>query len=526
MNSLRYPLPAVLLCALAWSASARGAADTAAGPYESAFWPAPANAVDAAVGAALAERGAVLRPPCSDGVFLRRVHLDMTGTLPTFAEAEAFLKDARPGKRAALVESLFLREEFADYASMKWCDLLRVKSEFPINLWPNAVQAYHRWVRDAVRSNMPYDGFARALLTSSGSNFRVPPVNFYRALPARDPASIAGAAALTFLGARFERWPEERRRNVAALFSRVAYKKTLEWKEEIVLLKPDAAGPLIAALPDGTQVTVPEGADPREAFADWLITPENPWFSRNIVNRIWAWTMGTGVIEEPDDIREDNPPACPQVLSVLESELVRSGWDLRAVYRLILGSRTYQQSSIPRAGDAAPGVRFARYGVRRMEAEVLIDALCRIGGDGESYSSAIPEPFTFTLKGERTTALADGSITSPFLARFGRSPRDTGRESERGSHPTEEQVLYLLNSSDVRRRLEGSPPLAAAYGLGADRRAEQVRRIYVTLLSRPPTVAESAAAERYLAGRKQGGKKAAVDLAWALLNGKEFLYKH
>ena len=212
MIRLKWLLIAIVLgLACAGGAAFASASSRTEQPFENTTWSTPANVIDAQVAAALAKQGVRLRNPCSDGVFIRRVYLDMIGTLPSPEEVEAFLEDQHPNKRAALIDNLFNREEFADYLTMKWCDLLRVKSEFPIDLWPNAVQAYHRWVYEAVRENRPYNQFVRDLLTSSGSNFRVPQVNFYRAVPGRDPSSIAKAVALTFMGVRFERWPEARR---------------------------------------------------------------------------------------------------------------------------------------------------------------------------------------------------------------------------------------------------------------------------------------------------------------------------
>jgi len=167
----------------------------------------------------LRQRGIEPANLCSEAVFIRRVYLDVIGALPEPQDVRRFIQNRRPSQRAALINALLKREEFADYWSLKWCDLLRVKAEFPINLWPNAVQAYHRWIHDALAKNMPYDQFARALLTSSGSNFRVPPVNFYRAIQGREPSVIAGAVALTFMGVRMQSWPEARRSNMAA-FSR------------------------------------------------------------------------------------------------------------------------------------------------------------------------------------------------------------------------------------------------------------------------------------------------------------------
>lgn len=462
---------------------------------------------------------------CSDAVFIRRAYLDVIGTLPEPQDVRRFLSDTSPDKRTALIETLFSRPEFADYWAMKWCDLLRVKAEFPINLWPNAVQAYHRWLVGAMRDNMPYDGFARELLTTSGSNFRQPQVNFYRAVQGREPTALAGAVALTFMGTRLDAWPEERRQGMAAFFSRLDFKKTAEWKEEIVLCDATPAGPLRATFPDGKSVVIPPEKDPREVFADWLITPKNPWFAKCAVNRAWAWLLGRGLIHEPDDIRPDNPPVHPEVLAYLEKELVASGYDMRHVLRLILTSRAYQQSPIPRGEPAEAEKYFACYPVRRLDAEILADALSWLSGVGEEYSSPIPEPFTFTPAWERTIALADGSISSPFLELFGRPPRDTGLFSERNNEPSDGQRLYLFNSSDVQRKLARSQRLSRWVEPARGNRREAARQLYLGILSRFPTDAELAAVERHA---QSGGNPRQVyeDLVWALVNSKEFLYRH
>ncbi len=495
-------------------------------PFESTGGLASTNLIDGPVLAMLKQRGIQPANPCSDEVFIRRVYLDVIGTLPRAVEVRRFLQDRRRSKRATLIDALLARKEFADYWAMKWCDLLRVKAEFPINLWPNAVQAYHRWIRDALRDNKPYDQLARALLTSSGSNFRVPPVNFYRAIQGQEPAAIAEGVALTFMGVRLKHWPEARRSNMTAFFSRVAYKKTAEWKEEIVYLDPAPSGPLEAVLPDGVSVRIPPGEDPREVFADWLIDQDNPWFARNIVNRIWAWLLGRGIIHEPDDIRPDNPPVNPGLLACLEKELVKADYDLKHIYRLILNSGTYQRSSIPRSTHPDAEALFAHYMVRRLDAEVLIDALCWIFGSGEAYSSPIPEPFTFIPNYQRTIALADGSITSQFLEMFGRPARDTGLVSERNSQPTDAQRLHLLNSSHVQRKIERSWRLNDLIQTAKGNRRFVIHALYMTILSRQPTQAELAAAEGYTRTKGLGLKRAVHDLAWALINTKEFLYRH
>lgn len=504
----------------------KGASPEIVRPFEMRAKDGPKCEIDTHVAALLREHEIQPANLCSDEVFIRRVYLDVTGTLPDAKEVQKFLNSTQPAKRAELIDALLDSGAFADYWSLKWCDLLRVKAEFPINLWPNAVQAYHRWIRDALGKNMPYDRFARELLTSSGSNFRVPPVNFYRAVQERKPSAVAAAAALTFMGIRLETLPPQQQRDLEAFFSRIAYKETAEWKEEIVFLDPAKREPFKGVFPDGKTVVLKADQDPRQAFADWLITSDNPWFARSIANRVWSWLMGRGIVHEPDDFRADNPPSNPALLACLEKELIGAKFDLKHLYRLILNSATYQQSSIPRSIHPQAEALFAYYPVRRLEAEVLIDALCKISGTQEKYTSLIPEPFTFIPEEHRSIELADGSITSQFLEMFGRPARDTGLESERNNQPTDSQRLHLLNSSHIQRKIEAGPRFQGIIRTSGKNPRALIGAIYLTVLSRFPTQEELAAAEGYSKTQGLNSTQAASDLIWALINSKEFLYRH
>jgi hypothetical protein len=547
---------AVLVLSLAGEAAAL---EKATNLFESSAKPTPLGKLDEIVFAKLSSLD--IQPVlCSDAVFVRRAYLDVIGTLPTAEEARTFIDDPdAANKRSALIDRLLERDEFADYWSMKWGDVLRIKAEFPVNLWPNAAQAYHRWVRLSIAENKPYDQFVREMLTSSGSNFRVGPVNFYRAIQNKTPEGTAIAAALTFMGTRADAWPPERLSGMAVFFSQIGYKPTSEWKEEDVFWDPlhvsnkpgniapgraslvasatpeegnseeatePAADnePAAAVFPDGTKVELPPDRDPREVFADWLITPENPWFTRSIANRVWAWLTGRGIIHEPDDIRDDNPPSNPELLAYLQKELIGSGYDLKYLYRLILTSSTYQLSSTPRFDNPQAEANFASYSLRRLDAEVLIDAVNGITGTTDLYTSAIPEPFTYIPKDLPAIAVADGSITSPFLALFGRSARATGMENERNNRPVSAQWLHMLNSSHVQNKLEQGPKLRALFGSGRKPK-EIAEELYLTILSRRPTEEELKTAAEYLEtnrSRNQG----AIDITWALINSTEFLYRH
>jgi hypothetical protein len=482
--------------------------------------------IDRLVFARLKRLGIQPADPCSDEVFLRRAFLDVIGTLPTSEEARRFIGDKDPAKRGKLIDNLLARPEFADYWAMKWCNLLRVKSEFPINLWPNAAHAYHRWIRKCVKENLPYDAFVREMLTSSGSNFRRPQVNFFRAVQGKDPQSLARAVALTFMGVRAEKWPRERLANMAVFFSRVGYKSTAEWKEEIVFFNLGAPSlPASAVFPDGTPAKLPPREDPRAVFADWLIRPSNAWFVPAIANRAWHWLVGRGIVYEPDDMNPDNPPRNPELLNTLARELVASRYDLKHLFRLILNSKTYQLSSIPRSRHPDVEAEFACYPVRRIEAEVLIDAINQITGTTEKYISRIPEPFTFIPEEQRSIALPDASITSHFLDLFGRCPRNTGLDSEqRGSAPTAAQQLHLLNSSHIRAKLEQGPKIRGLVRSGRKPR-ELAGDLYLAVLSRLPTAAEAAAIEAY-ARSDDRRQRLGPDLLWALVNSAEFQFRH
>lgn len=493
-----------------------------------------AGRVDGFVQAEQAKRGFPSSELCSDAAFLRRAYIDVIGTLPTAEEARRFLSGRSQDKRAELIDELLQRPEFADYWSLKWCDLLRVKSEFPSNLWPNAVQAYHYWIRQALRENRPYDRFVRALLTTSGSNFRAPPVNFYRPFQERTPRMILETAALVFMGVRLEKsgWSEEELLGMDAFFSKVDYKGTAEWKEEIVyfnsekvLLHPVTGKPVQPAPPGEIPFKLGADEDPRVAFADWLTAAGNPWFAKNMVNRIWFWLLGRGLIHEPDDIRPDNPPWNSELLAFLERELIENGYDLQHIYRLILNSSAYQRSSIPTPENAADETGFSHYRVRRLDAEVLIDAIGQITGTGEEYSSAIPEPFTYIPASSRTITLADGSIKSQFLEMFDRPGRDTSFESDRKNTVSAFQTLHLLNSSHIRNKIMKGTGLRQVLLSNPSNRG-RVTALYLTILSRLPTSEEEKIALDYIASAEGEATSGFYDLAWALINTTEFILKH
>ena len=465
---------------------------------------------------------------CRDDVFCRRVYIDLIGTLPTAEEAADFIDNRSPDKRQKLIDALLQRKEFAWYWSLKWCDHLRIKSEFPIKLWPNAVACYSTWVTHALEKNMPYDKFARALLTTSGSNFREPPVNFYRAIQQKTPAGISDAVTLTFMGTSLKNFPKATQKNIQKFFSRVKYKKTVEWKEEIVINNPAPVRAKKLTFPDGSKVQANPFDDRRILFANWLITKENKWFATAAVNRIWFWIFEKGLINPPDNCNKKQGAIHARILKFLTTEFVRTGYDSKHIIRLIVNSSLYQQSWKPIDTAGRAKTFLAAYPVRRLDAEVIIDAINQITGSTEKYFSIVPEPFTFIPESHRTIQLQDGTITSEFLNMFGRPSRDTGLLTERNNKPSISQQLFMLNSTTLGTKINRSKKLKAILRDRSLSRNSKIEKLYLTILSRRPTTEElKKVNEHFKQGRSVGSRKDAfLDIVWALLNTREFLYRH
>ena len=447
---------------------------------------ATALAVGTAFGAA--ESGAYERADgrATDSVLVRRLYLDLAGRLPTIEEAKAFVdaENQRTGasvvpggrdKLAELVDRLLASDDFVDYWSMRFADVLRVKSEFPINLWPNAVYVYHRRIRAFVRSGESWADFARALLMGKGSDFRDAEANFYRATAKRTPEGFAEIAAQTFLG---ENWRSVARlEELTPYFANIRVKHTREWKEEVVVI---------------------DGEDRRGEFADRLTGEWRDAFVAALTSRLRYWLLGEKVVGG--------------------SCLVTTNHSLKEFIRQIVLSDDYAR------GPVAGGFR-----CRRLDAEVLDDAICSLTGMKRDYQSIAPEPFTFLPPDRRTVAIEDGSITNGFLLLFGRPARDSGLLAERQNAITAKQRLYLFNSGKLFNALncfsKNRPKKQTMSVLVDD--------LYWRFYSRPPTATEHAALMGHFRSLPTGkGKNGRArwafprDVAWALLNSREFLYQH
>lgn len=502
----------------------------------------PNNRIDELVFARLQKLGIVPSEVCPDEVFLRRVYLDTIGMLPTPDEARAFLADKDPKKRSRLIDQLLERNEFIDYWTLRWGDLLRIKSEYPVRVWPRGVRTYYNWVRESIARNKPMDQFARELITANGSNFRVGPANFFRAMPTRDPQSFAETTAVLFMGARIgcarchghptENWALDDVLGMAAFFSKVAIKTTLEWKEEVVFHNPwgQVYHPKTRAVVKpkflgGDTLDLAPEEDPRGKFADWLTSPQNPWFARALANRVWFWLFGRGIVHEPDDLRSTNPPSHPELLDYLAQELVSHKYDLKHLFRLVLNSKTYQLSSKPNGSNRGDLVHFSHYLLRRLGAEQFLEAVCQVTGTTEEFASWIPVPPTILPRGTRATQIFDGDIKHPFLDLFGRPSRDTPYECQRNLESSVRQSLHLLNSDHFEGKIAGSQTIQRL--LQANKPdAEIVDELYLSALARFPRADEKAKALEYLTKKKDARAQAVQDLCWALLNTKEFMFNH
>ena len=428
-------------------------------PIKGFDWDAPAenNFLDRHVFARLQRLQIQPSPSCGDSEFIRRVYLDVVGILPTRADTELFLADSDTQKRRKLIDRLLEREEYAEFWAQKWSDLLRVKSS---KLTASGVHKFNRWLVRAVRENMPYDRFATALLTARGSTFTNPPASFYRAIA--DPNDCAESVSQLFLGIRiqcarchnhpFDQWSQDNYYGIGAFFSRVQRKPVGASGEVFVWLdraseatQPRTGRQMKPWLPRVGEIDVPAEQDRRELLADWLTTPENPYFARVAVNRIWAHLLGRGVIDPVDDFRADNPASHPELLEALATAFVESGYDQKELIRTILNSQVYQLSSKTNASSEQDGKYFSHANARPLGAEQLFDAICQATG--------VPERFASLPPSTRATNLPSPEFGNEFLAVFGQPARNTVCECERNDDSKLAQTLQLINGPLIPQKL-------------------------------------------------------------------------
>ncbi|QDU22158.1 DUF1549 and DUF1553 domain-containing protein [Urbifossiella limnaea] len=495
--------------------------------------PPPANAIDELVFAKQRELQLLPAVVCSDEVFLRRVYLDVTGTIPTPEAAAAFLDSREPDKRAKLIDRLLATDDYALFWAMKWADVLRGS---PTTISDRGVHSFHRYLVRTVADDRPVTDFARDLLTASGNTLHRPAANFFRV--SRTPEEAAEATAQLFLGVRvqcakchnhpFENITQADYYGLAAFFARVQLKGAqFGLDDEMVALAPgrELNNPLTrrpqppVAFGDRPPGLGPDD-DRRRALADWLTAPGNRFFAPSVANRVWYHLLGKGVVDPVDDFRDTNPPSNPELLKRLSDEFARGGFRLKPLLRTILNSRTYQLAAdapaqSPRAAD--PERYFVKAAVRMLAAEQALDAV--------SAATGVPEEFKGYPKGTRALDLPEGGVSHPFLQAFSKPVRDAVCECAREDDPGLPQVLHMLNNAGVVGKVRAADGRVAGW-LRAGKDTEWiVERVYLATLSRRPTARERELVTRHLAtvpDRAAGLQ----DVQHALLNTNEFLLRH
>ena len=466
-------------------------------------------------------------PPADDATFLRRVYLDLIGRLPTVAETRQFLSDARLEKRRRLVDQLLERSEFADFWALKWSDLLRVNRQA---LGHKQAYAYYRWIHRCFAENVPLDDLAYQLVTAEGPLQESPAGNFYKVV--NKPNEMASTLSQVFLGLRidcaqchhhpFDRWSQTDYYGMQAFFTQVGFKKAFHGEAvhsrgNGQTAHPRTKEPVYAHVLGTTPPATQPAGNRRQLLAEWMTSESNPWFARNMANRIWADLMGRGLVEPVDDFRLTNPPTDPALLDALAQQLVRHDFDMKALIREITLSHTYQRSSRTLPGNAQDQQHYSRYPFKSLPAEVLFDAVCDVTGTAEKFAG-VPA-------GVRAIQLWDSEVRHGFLKLFGRPTRISACECERVSEPSVAQVLHGFNSGELQNRLARADGRIARMVSDIDDNDQLAARLYLTFLSRPPAATEREAVVTYLVNAKNR-QQAAEDVSWSLMNSLEFLFNH
>ncbi|MCH2200923.1 MAG: DUF1553 domain-containing protein [Fuerstiella sp.] len=499
--------------------------------------PEPQNLVDTAVFSKLKVLGIPPSETCDDATFLRRVSLDITGALPDITQVNTFLEDDGPDKRARLIDQLLDSDEYADNFANKWNFVLRNKRTKGED--KTGTFLFHRWVRDSIYDNKPYDDFVTELLTATGEPTINPAVTWYREVDQAEE-QVEDTAQL-FLGVRiqcarchhhpFERWSQNDYYSLAAFFSQIGRQSipnaqagtrdqqlvhntgvaTAKNPRNGADLKPSGLG----AVP----VAVAAEDDPRAQLAAWMRSPDNPFFARTLVNRYWKHFFNRGIVEPEDDMRETNPPTNPELLNALATNFVESGYDLKELVRTICNSKTYQLSAIPNEYNGSDKQNFSRYYPRRLAAEALYDAFHKVTGTYESFAD-MPA-------GTRALQLVDSSNVPYFLKVFGQPAGDTACECERSPDANLAQSLHLLNSSEVQNKVGKDGARAKTLAADTERpHHDRVQELYRAAFSRTAEADEMQVALSYIESHKDNIPAAYEDILWALINTKEFLFNH
>jgi len=493
------------------------------------------NFIDELVYERLQTLGIAPSDGCTDAEFLRRVSLDITGVLPTEEEARAFIGDKDPDKRAKLVDHLLEQPAYADIWAGKWADLLRPN---PQRVGVKSVYLLDEWLRDSFRRNKPYDRMVREIVTAQGSTHRYGPAVVFR--DRRKPEDVGEWFSQIFLGVRMEcarchhhpneKWGQEDFFQFAAWFKDIGRKgkgisapisgdfETIFYRKGRDVTHP-VTGEAMKPIPLGTKpVPVPESADPREALADWMTNPENPYFARAVVNRVWMEFFGQGIVMPVDDFRASNPPTNEPLIDALAKDFVDNGFDLKHLMRTIANSRIYQLSSTPNESNVADTENYSRSYRRRLPAEVMLDAVADF--------TQTPLSFQGMPSGSRAIATWNYKLGSEFLDAFGRPNSSAQCPCERDVRPSVVQALHMMHSNGLQAKLADKNGRAAKLA-ASDKSPEQiVQELYLSAYGREPKAAEVRVALTAFYGADATRQTAIEDVMWALINSAEFVFNH
>ena len=492
------------------------------------------NPLDAHVWDKLKQLGITTSEPCADATFLRRAHIDAIGRLPTADEVRVFLADTEPDKRARLVDRLLERPEYADYWANKWADLLRPN---PYRVGIKAVFNLDGWLREAFRENKPYDRFVREIVTAQGSTFRHGPTVVFR--DRRDPDEITTMVSQLFLGVRlecakchhhpFEIWSQDDFYSFAAYFARVGRKGTglsppISGGEEVVFtakkgtVKHPLTGQVLSPRPlFGKSPSIDDERDPRAALAEWIISDDNPYFAKVMVNRVWADLMGRGIVEPVDDLRATNPPSNGPLLDALAEQFRKDRYDLKKLLRTIMTSAVYGLSSTPNERNVSDLRNYSRHYRQALRGEVLLDAYSDITGLPETFAAAPP--------GTRAMELWTVRIPSVFLDSFHRPNLNQDPPCERTSETSVVQALHLMNAPKLHAKVTSDKGRAAELAASKLSNKEVVDELYLIVYARYPSEQERKTAMGVFERPGTSRRQAVEDLMWAMLNTPEFLFK-
>jgi hypothetical protein len=491
----------------------------------------PLNYVDELAVAKWKKLGLRPSPIVDDATFLRRVTIDLCGRLPTPAEARAFFADASADKRMKLVDRLLESPDYPAYFALRWGGILRNSN---LAGSTQAAYAFHNWIKDMVARNRPYDEFVRGVIAAAGEWQEAPAINWYWQNRDDQLHQTTADVAQVFLGVRlqcakchhhpYERWGQADYYGLSGFFTRLGRKSFGEPPPYFAAATPTTGekDPLTGKTPepkylDGPAPKFTPEEDPRHALVDWMAKPENPFFAKALVNRLWGHFLGRGLYHEVDDLRDTNPPSNPELLDALAQDFVKHKFDIKHVIRTIVTSRVYQLSSEPTANNRDDAQNFARYYARRMPAEVFLDAVDQVTGKRTNFSGVSTNARAIDLPHE--------GFGSYFLDTFDRPKRVTTCECERSTGATLSQVLLLANSEEVESKIAASDGRLGKLLKDKKPPTEIIEDLYLAAYARKPTDAEL---KRTLAHvEKETDKtKALEDVLWAILNSKEFMFNH